>query len=249
MRQVNKDLLPVVWPSKVEKGYGYRELLDKYQSLPKMALKVTGTLLTGFVPTDSDGKLHLDGILSSAVLASHPCTAKYPKGAAIIPLPLDMLWVSDNGWPLWASSDLTPLERYESAELWHKRYPTHRADLGVKMSANTSAGRWREYRVPVGALSPTTIAAVCIGNKDEIERLLSYVTHVGKKGSAGYGRVVWDVSQYEGGDVADLIHQNKDLPLDYAIERNLRGTPMPTQGWTPPYWFAPNWSLCFKVAP
>lgn len=245
--RLNQNLFPAVWPSQIEKGYGFREMAKRYETLSKTPLMVRGELLTGCIPAESGGALHLDGILSQAVLTAHPCPAQYPKGAAIIPLPLDLLWVNGKGWPLWASGDLKPIENHEGREYWHKRYPAHRAPLGSKLNANTSAGRWREYRMPVKTVHSTLLTAVCIGNQSEIERLLAYVTHVGKKGSIGYGRIKWTVEKLDGVNALDLIHQSKALPLDYAKQASITGIYKPTKAWTPPYWYAPNWSDCVEV--
>ena len=243
---LNYNLLPKVWPSNIEKGLGYRELADRYQAMEKAPLLITGQLLTGYAPALGDA-LHLDGIIAAAVLASHPCPAQYPKGAAIVPLPLQMLWTNEDGWPLWASSDLVPQgEAIQSREYWHKRYPTHRADLGGKMNANTSAGRWREYRVPITTVVTDRVQALAIGNLDEVRRLLGHVSHIGKKGAAGYGRVQWDVQPATMSDQDALlaIHTGRALPIGYAAEQGISGTTLPVAGWTPPYWYAPNHCGC-----
>ncbi len=245
--QLNQNLLPKVWPSQIEKGYGFREMAQRYQSMSKQTLMVRGELLTGCIPAESGGALHLDAILSQAVLTAHPCPAQYPKGAAIIPLPLDILWIDKNGWPLWASTDLKPIDQNEGREYWHKRYPAHRAPLGSKLNANTSAGRWREYRMPVKTIHSTSLTAVCIGNLDEVKRLLDHVTHVGKKGSIGYGRIKWTVEPIELIDTLSAIHAEKALPIEYAKQQGIEGIYRPTKAWTPPYWYAPNWTDCVEV--
>ena len=240
--QIDYSRLPKVWPSKIEKGLGYRELADRYKAMSKEPLMVTAKLLTPAYGRD----LHLDGILSSAVLASHPCTCSFPKGAAIVPIPLDLMWVKD-GWPLWAAGDLSPVcEADRGREYWHKRYPTQRGDLDSKQNAKTTAGRWREYRQPVDTLSPCTMKSVCIGNKAEVERLLSYVSHIGKKPAAGYGRVVWEVEtiDIDLDQALGMIERSRLLPFEYAAERGISGRPVPATGWTPPYWYSPNYLDC-----
>lgn len=244
--QIDYSRLPKVWPSKIEKGLGYRELADRYAAMDKQPLMVTAQLLTPSFGVE----LHLDGVLSGAVLASHPCTCSFPKGAAIVPLPLDLLWVRD-GWPLWAAGDLAPVgDADKGREYWHKRYPSQRGDLDKKQNAKTTAGRWREYRQPVDTLSPCTLKAVCVGNQSEVERLLSHVSHIGKKPAAGYGRVIWsvDVMDVEQNQAAEMVERSRLLPFEYAAERGLSGRPVPARGWTPPYWYAPNWENCIEVA-
>lgn len=241
--RLSKSRLPKVWPSHIEKGYGYRELDDKYHALPKCPLMVTGRMLTGFIAES----LHLDAILGAAVMAAHPCPADYKMGDAVIPLPLELLWLSPDDLPLWAASDFEVLDSCESREYWHKRYPVHRAHIGAKANAKTTAGRWREYRVPVTANSCRTVKAVCVGSQAEVERLLSHVSHVGKKGAAGYGRVEWRVEQVNM-DALAAIHENKALPIEYAAQVEKIGKIMPSCGWTPPYWYAPHWRDCVVSA-
>ena len=233
--------LPRVSPwSKGKPSYTWAQRCADYAGLPKTPIIITAELVTPILHAEQD-RTHLDGILSAAAITDHP----HPSGwdhVAIVPLPLDLAWVSPQGLPLWACTPLMPAsDTHTSREYWHKRYPSHRAELGDKQSANTSAGRWREYRMPVQAQSVDRLYALAIGNHDEVQRLLDGVSHIGKKGSMGYGRVArWTVTP-AAHTLADVLAMR---PVPVASGLIESGVTEPIRGWTPPYWYAPHWADC-----
>ena len=239
--QIARSLLPKVHLSHKDKGYGFDVLADRYADLPMEALIIDAHLVTPYIPP-----VHIDGILSQAVLTAHPCAPRFDAPACVVPLPVELLWVSDKGLPLWAVSEFREMaDAAQCREYWHKRYPSHRAEFGEKMNAVTTAGRYKEYRVPVNARRVERLRAFVIGNQAELERLLGYVSHIGKKGAMGYGRVArWDVKPL-GQGLSDLaVINGRPVPAEFAREKGLTGTPMPNVAWTSPYWYAPWWSDC-----
>ena len=221
---------------------------DEYAELTKQPLIVTAELVTPLIHAERDCT-HLDGILGMAALTTHPVESDCGQ-AAVIPLPLELAWVSQDGRPLWACTPLVPADRAivaDSREYWHKRYPGHRAEFGDKLNAVTSAGRWKEYRVPVHAQSVSMLAAACIGNAQELERLLGVVTHIGKKGSMGYGRVArWSASPAQ--HALDDVLARRPVPVAYFEGRNPVGQLSLNRGWTAPYWYSPWWADCMVPA-
>lgn len=246
--RLNPALMPKVHLSHKDKGYGFDKLAERYAAMDKQPLLIEARLTTPYVPVGSDNVVHFDGILSQAVLTAHPCAPQFGGHACIVPLPIDILWISPKGLPLWAASDMLPDDELIAArEYWHKRYPSHRAEFGQKLAAVTTAGRWKEYRVPLNAVRANRLRSVVIGNKEEIERLLTFVSHIGKKGAAGYGRVSsWIVTEK---DDADMLLEGKAIPVEYAAFWGIEGKYIPFKGWTPPYWYAPNWSACITASP
>ena len=244
--RLNTALMPKVHLSHKDKGYGFDKLAERYAAMDKEPLIISADLVTPYVPVGTDKAVHLDGLLSQAVLTAHPCAPQFGGQSCVVPLPVEILWLSPQGLPLWAASDMLPDgDSNQAREYWHKRYPSHRADLGSKMAAVTTAGRWKEYRVPLNAVRADKLRAVAIGNKDEVERLLGFVSHIGKKGSAGYGRVaLWRVDKLPVDNAHDLILAAKSVPVDYAADKQIAGVYSPLKGWTPPYWYAPNWQPC-----
>ena len=243
--RINGRLLPSVFPSHVKKGWGMKELDEKYEALPKELLRVTAHCVTPVILGD-DGVIHLDSVIGSAVAAAHPCPFKHDCWD-VFPMPLAILWQDDRGYPLWAATDLQPVgDKAVGREYWHKRYPADKAPFGKKQTANTTAGRWREYRVPVETVACERFEAACIGNREEVQRLLDHIGHIGKKTGAGYGKVAkWTVEPLHDEQPEMLVALNRPLPLEYARKNCIVGV-RGRRGWTPPYWFAPNWTECVR---
>lgn len=250
MREINtglmKDKLPVVSPwNKGKRSYTWWDRLNDYLSLKKTKIIVSAELATPIINSEKNST-SLDGILAYAALTNHPVASRYDE-AAVIPIPLDLAWVSKNGLPLWACTPLSPVgDTIDTREYWHKRYPTHRADFGMKMNADTTAGRWKEYRVPVNGLYARKLCSIAIGSADEIRSLLENVTHIGKKGSAGYGRVAkWSVVEIEecGFGLQDII-ASRPAPVEFYNGKSPEGKIELKRGWTPPYWYMPWWEDC-----
>lgn len=228
--------------NKGKRAKTWEQVRDEYAALPKIPLLISAELATPVIHAET-GRTHIDSILAFAALTAHPVASDYDT-VAIIPLPLDLAWLSGEGQPLWTSSPLMPTgETHDIREYWHKRYPSHRADFGHKLNAVTSAGRWKEYRTPVHVQQAKTLHALCIGNADEVRRLLEVVMHVGKKGSMGYGRVArWHVTEV--GHTRDEVLEMRAVPVEYYAGETPKGILSPLRAWTPPYWYAPWWRPC-----
>lgn len=192
-----------------------------------------------------DGAIHLDGVLSMAACAAINSGPNQDFDGAVVPIPLRLLWVCQKGRPLWAASDLRPVgETGQAKSYWHSRYPADRADLSEKIGANTSAGRWKDYRVPMSMTLAHRLEALCVGVPEHVEKLLTqHVTHIGKKTSQGKGRVLqWTVDPLPLpiDDAIEAIISSRPVPLDYFRETasQISGRIVPRAGWTPPYWDA-----------
>jgi hypothetical protein len=247
--RLNRKRLPEVFPSHIEKGWGFVELEEKYEALPMSPLHIMA-IMGSPVAAGSGYDVHLDSLLSAAVLNLHPCSPKYTDNM-VVSLPLKLLWLHD-GWPLWAASDIIPENHIGAGrEYWHKRYPESRIGFAKKRNANTSAGRYREYRVPMPVNHAEQMTAYAIGNRDEVQRLLDgYATHIGKKASYGYGRVLkWVVREVElpESEAVDTICRNRSIPAEYARSIGINGGLLPAAGWTPPYWYRPSFVACVDV--
>lgn len=238
--------LPRVAPwNKGRRSRNWEQRRDEYAALPKTPLIITAELVTPIIHAERD-RTHLDSILAFAALTNHP-VASHWDSMPVVPLPLHLEWVSPHGLPLWACGPLVPASAALSgSEYWHKRYPAHRAEFGSKLSAVTSAGRWKEYRTPVRAQSVDRLHALAVGHAQAIEDLLRVVTHAGKKGSMGYGRVArWHITP-GAHELADVLSM-RPVPIGYYAGRQPRGVLTPNRAWTPPYWYAPWWADCVEA--
>lgn len=219
---------------------------DAYRDLPKMPLVIQAELVTPVLHAEGD-RTHMDSILSWAVLTEHPVESDC-TGGAVIPLPVELAWISPDGRPLWLCTSLIPASHgLHAHEYWHKRYPAHRAEFGDRLNAVTTAGRWKEYRTPVHTHHVERLYALTIGHAETIEALLSIVTHIGKKSSMGYGRVGrWTVTA--GTHTPEDVLALRPVPVAYYEGRQPVGRLSLNRAWTPPYWYAPWWDDCMVPA-
>lgn len=235
-----------------------RGLERDYAALPSLPLLVRAWLGTPYVAAEPPDGLHLDGLLSWAVLSSRPYPLPQHAVATVVPLPVQCLWTSAAGLPLWATTLLRPTagRSVHGVEYWHKRYPSDRADWDRRGRAVTSRGRWKEYRMPLNVVRCESLEALVLGHAGRLEQLLAHVTHVGKKGSMGYGRVLrWEVVPLPiaKDETVELIQQRRPMPIEALLDSSrLLEAGMPDGGyvrsWTPPHWYAP-WHLpCLEAS-
>lgn len=226
----------------------------RYAQLPLTGLRVTARLGTPYIPSEPNGALHLDALIAWAVIQSLSYPITWPAGsAAVVPVPLELAWVSPEGLPLWTASLLRPDgDMLAGREYWHKRYPTDRADLGHRQNAQTRAGRWKEYRVPVATVLAREVTGLAIGHLGMVRDLLAHVTHLGKRAGTGYGRVLeWEVQPVmtPRAILRTAISAGRPVPVRAIAEKGADMS-LPAQinrrGWTPPYWFVPWHEPCVE---
>lgn len=241
--------IPPVTRRNFDRGASYMHTYHAYRKMTYQPLKISGQMLSPMV-IQSDA-IHLDAVLAYAVSQDVDARSITSEGTSI-PLPLAQLWCSDDGWPVWASTSITPLidGASKAPEYIHKRYPDDRTAYAAKVNADPKAGRWKEYRIPIATMAMEKIEAHCIGNLDAVKHLLTHITHVGKKAAMGFGRVIWTIEPWDilRGDAEGIIVKNRPLPA--AMFANLP-TPegmryRPLAGWHAPYWDASCWGPCFE---
>lgn len=157
-------------------------------------------------------------------------------------LPIDIVhpgqerWYYRCSWAQW-SHDV------EGRDYWNKRFDITYASLidfhGRRGKVIVEKGRYKTYRMPVFYRAALWVEWYCVGNRTEIEYLLSTVTHIGKKGVQGWGRVIrWEI---------------EPLSEDWSVWRDgklMRGIPIEDvshqafkleyYGIRPPYWNKAN---------
>jgi hypothetical protein len=236
-------------------GRTYQALFERYLAMQMQPLAIRATPIAPVI-LGVERIVHLDALLTYAVTEDFPAKTLHAEGSGVapIPLPLRLLWVSARGLPLYAASDLHPIGTWTAATAyWHKRYPMDRNEWTSHPNANTTAGRWKDARIPLVTRVPNSdaqLVAYVVGNADEVRRLLNeYVTHVGRKPSTGYGRVgCWEVDVVDEPEeiaIAQILDR-RNVPVDYYIEHGslaeqtrLQRRMIPNRGWCPPYWHLP----------
>jgi CRISPR type IV-associated protein Csf3 len=227
--------------------------VERYESLQVQPLTVRlhlrpGARIAGYDP------VNLDNLLARAVVNEATAGWGLPDepGAYRLPVPLKCLWRSRAGLPLWAATQFTPVGMsVRDVAYWHKRAQTG-AWTGTKsgqFAIKSTAGRWMERRVPLPTVVALEWQAQCIGNPEEIARLLRHITHVGKRRSNGFGEIErWEVEEAPAFELVAGGALTRPLPagaLGLLPDGILpEGEPAPV-GWTPPQWkpalFSPGW--------
>ncbi len=209
---------------------------------------IRATLGTPVLASTQDGRIHIDSVLAYA--AMQPIEHTLPPArqhVQVIEVPgLYCLWRDEKGRPLWACSDLAPTGDWvQGSEYGHRRYPSHRANLARKSSANTAAGQYKEGRRQLRTTCATHWEAQAIGDSYQISSLLATVSHIGSR-AGNYGRVLrWAVEEDESVTVESVLAR-RVVPvagLD-ALGMQPGGDINPLCGWTPPYWYHPWYQPC-----
>lgn len=202
-----------------------------------------GLMITAYVGTPVYTGTHFDAINLDSVLA-YAATSHLPPltqgEARIVEIPgLKKVWQDADGKPLWACSMLYAIHPESGQEYAHRRYPSHRAKLAKKQSANLSAGQYKEGRRAIRATDARIWKAMAIGDAGIIRNLLSKVAHIGSRASI-YGHVIrWDVEPYESVTL-DAVLERRPVPAAFTP----CDTPDPLAAWTPPYWYHPWMGPC-----
>ena len=216
---------------------------DKYQL---ESLRIRAHLRT---PVIADEQMPLDGIL---LYQAHrdlggPQVATIPGDYScrgVSTLPLDIVYPGRRNWYYrcsWASWS----HDVEGRDYWNKRFDTSYASLvdfgNRRGKVIIEQGKYKAYHMPVFYRAALWVEWYAIGDKAEIEHLLSTVTHIGKKAAQGWGRVTrWDI---------------EPLTEDWSVVRDgrlMRGVPIDDAqalgveydrahyGIRPSYWKADN---------
>lgn len=196
----------------------------------------------------SDPYLPIDGILHAALL-------RETFGAEEVTIPGDMAQFGGGhtGLPLkriglrqgepwfYAASFAEWSEpRVDDRSFWVKRFDIGQSDLidfgGRVGSVLVASGRYKGYNMPVFVRHALCVRWYAVGSIERVRELLGGVTHIGKKGAQGWGRVNgWEVEPWE---------------HDWSVWRGqqlMRAIPAAggtLYGVRPPYWRASHQTPC-----
>lgn len=229
-----------------EAGRRLQALHEAWQDSPMETLEVEARLAAPYTSSTPEGRVALDGILAWAVASEYMAEVSDGK-AYTVPIPLLAVWSDPRGLPLWAASDLTPVGVQGHSRIYtHRRIEPHTLEWAAKKRLDTVAGRWKDVRTPVALIHARALRAIVVGVRGEILRLLDRVTHVGRRTSLGYGRVLrWRVRPVDYPLAAILM--DRPTPTAFLQSHGLPDDPQAYGGWTPPYWYAP-WHTVIRRA-
>lgn len=156
----------------------------------------------------SDQYLPLDGVLYALTVRekfgerdfSLPGENTVPEGASIL-LPFGKHNKKRDSWFYACSFAQWPAETVEYSDSYNKRFDLKESDLvdfrGKRELIDNSRGAYKSYHIKVYARHALYVDWYCTGAKAEIERLLVFATHLGKKTAQGEGAVLrWEVTEW-----------------------------------------------------
>lgn len=188
--------------------------------------------------------IHLDGLLARAVVerATEGQLLADDEDGYWIPLPLEMLWQNEDGYPLWATSVLYPIApAVEDIYVRHKRNSD--GFLHDKKKLVTRSGPWMERRLPTPVQICSAYEATCIGNLEAVRELLRGFTHIGKLRLAQVDAVeiepVEKFSVWRNGELIRPVPAQADL-VPWLENPSLIG-------WTPPHWKPSLFQMGWRV--
>lgn len=168
-------------------------------------LKITAHLQSGIIAPEG---MPLDGVLMFQKIRERDGFQFVTTTEDIFPEtdnPIELPFAKHNDgrsdW-FWACSfAVWPNNTVHGTDYWNKRFDLNLAGLidwkGKVQKIDTSQGKFKPYHMPVFYRMAPTIHWYAVGNKPEIERLLYFCTHLGKKTSQGWGAVrQWNIESY-----------------------------------------------------
>jgi CRISPR type IV-associated protein Csf3 len=187
-----------------------------------VSLMITAKLCT---PVVSDEWLPLDAILDYQVKRKRfgPQVITLPGGGMKRnrpdpDVPLRAIYPDTDNWYYacsWAQPQ--PWWTQEGQDYWNKRFDSSFADLvnfnKRRGKVAIAQGPYKAYHMPIFYRVAEKIIWYCIGDRERITELLLTVTHIGKKRSQGWGRVMqWDIIE-----ITDNWSTHKDGHLTRGI--------------------------------
>lgn len=167
-------------------------------------------------------------------------------------LPMDDLMI-----PIKKTDDVyhASVSQFDKAPLYqstiYKRFNDMQVDRLTpkqrKGKVHTDRGYFKDFMINLPFITPELITFYTCADRKEIERLLPHLSHLGKKGAIGGGKILnytieeaeTDYSFYKDGKIMRPIpsHLSKKIPL-------VEGTQFMNSSYKPPYWDKSNITMC-----
>lgn len=225
----------------------------EYNSLPMRPLKIAFQMSLPYSCLDP---FHLDSLLAFFSLQEMLGECFYTNDDSQVihaPLPLARTVVNQEKdiWFWHASAGISEV-LYEEIASWKKRWDDENDDLvqekrGGSLKIDHKRSFFKSYSMPLVITGSKSIHFYVVGNEQEIRKLLSNCTHIGKKRSQGYG----EVKKIE-------IHDTNDNYSCWIADKPMRAMPahnvdvskfpmLQRMGYRPPYWHPINMALCYSL--
>lgn len=198
-------------------------------------LRITAQLRGAIIMTL--GSIELDALLMAVrarELGLPPAAVDEPMTDVQIPIEREQA-----GRFFLCSSSLYNVERSDVHRIVKRPILKEKIRHNCRGSLNDQGGPDKAWNEPLETLClrDDQIDWYCDGDAAEIERLLSYVTHLGKKRSHGFGEVLsWTVAPCETWDGFPVLLDGKPLRPLPAGYPGLVDPPLAYRVLSPPYW-------------
>lgn len=207
--------------------------MDHYskQARQMKPLKITAHLRSGFTAA-FDWSVSIDGILAyqfmleklgvDAFTETHGITSEQEP---VIGLPLAVEQFN-NDW--WYQCSRPFFRQYAThVTKMHRRFNAQEAELYVgdkTRIVQTTKGPHKNARLSIPKFITSEVTWYAVGDKEEIERLLGHITHIGGQRRSGFGAVGrWSVAEH---DSIDDCRFKRALPIEFAEIHGIEGVPM-----------------------
>lgn len=219
-------------------------------------LQITAILNTG-IATFNKWSPCLDGLLAFLILEKeqildpNPTQDQVDKSQKVLTelMPISKGFIG-NEW-YWKVSSPVFSQGAQYRDRYRKRWDYQEYNLNWgkrKAKWQSSEGGEKNYDLPLECQAIKAISWFAVGDKQSVEELLVYCTHIGKKRSYGNG----EVHQWQITEIPEDFHLVREgalmRPIPYRLAGDLglnaSNNPLMDWGWRPPAWLSTNQELC-----
>lgn len=215
---------------------------EQFKQLRIRAYLQTGIISDQFLPLDGILYYHLVRDIMGEQFISKPGESNIHEGAGIT-LPIKKAGTKGDAWFYHCSFAQWPENTIEDKMFYVKRFDLQHCRLidSKTKKVDTSRGQYKAYHINIYYRHAEYIEWYCVGVPEELNRLLMFCTHLGKKTSQGWGSVLkWEIIEW---------------PEDWGIRgfnnKLMRNVPLPDQngngflyGIRPSYWNPRHQFIC-----
>ena len=205
----------------------------KVQNLRIRAYLQTGVISDQYLPLDSIIYYHAVREKFGDKVWSKPGESNI-REYGNINLPFSKSNIHEDAWFYCCSFAQWSANTIEDSSFYVKRFDVDQSDMcdfgGKVAKVDISRGQFKNYHIKVYYRHAQFVEWYARGMKEEIERLLNFCTHIGKKTDQGWGSVLkWEVMDWA-----------EDWSIRGFGNKLMRNVPMHAKGLIyglrPPYW-------------
>ena len=205
--------------------------MSNYSQLRVRAYLQSGVISDQFLPLDAVLYYHLTRQIMGEKVISKPGESNVRQGANVT-IPILKAGPKDDAWFYHVSFAQWPENTVEDETFYVKKFALQRSGLidHSTKKVTVNKGEYKAYHITEYYRHALYVEWYCVARKEELENLLRFCTHLGKKTSQGWGAVLnWEVIEW---------------PEDWAIRgpgnRLMRAVPVRGDGFLygvrPSYW-------------